>query len=117
MTVAFGGDGRGYVCAARSGHGSDLSAGNPDADRAVYVWRTDDGGRTFSAPVTLVEGAYSDHPWVAAGPGRTPEGHNVYVAWGAGDSHTALESPAPPMAERASSRRAGSWGRPGSRPW
>ena len=91
VTVAFGGDGRGYVCAARSGHGSDLSAGNPDADRAVYVWRTDDGGRTFSAPVTLVEGAYSDHPWVAAGPGRTPEGHNVYVAWGAGDSHTALE--------------------------
>jgi hypothetical protein len=91
VTVAFGGDGRGYVCAARSGHGSDLSAGNPDANRAVYVWRTDDGGRTFSAPVTLVEGVYSDHPWVAAGPGRTPEGHNVYVAWGAGDSHTALE--------------------------
>ncbi len=91
VTVAFGGDGRGYVCAARSGHGSNLSPTNPDANRAVYVWRTDDGGRSFSAPVTLVEGVYSDHPWVAAGQGQTPEGHNVYVAWGAGASHTALE--------------------------
>jgi hypothetical protein len=91
VTVAFGGDGRGYVCAARSGHGSNLSPTNPDANRAVYVWRTDDGGHSFSAPVTLVEGVYSDHPWVAAGQGQTPSGHNVYVAWGAGASHTALD--------------------------
>jgi hypothetical protein len=91
VTVAFGGDGRGYVCAARSGHGANLTPANPDANRAVYVWRTDDGGRSFSAPVTLVEGIYSDHPWVAAGQGQTPSGHNVYVAWGAGGSHTALD--------------------------
>jgi hypothetical protein len=91
VTVAFGGNGRGYVCAARSGHGSRLSAANPDANRAVYVWRTDDGGRTFPAPVTLIEGVYSDHPWVAAGQGQDSSGHNVYVAWGAGASHTALE--------------------------
>src|SRR6516164_1978634 len=91
VTVAFGGDGRGYVCAARSGHGSNLSPANPDANRAVYVWRTGDGGRTFSAPVTLVEGVYSDHPWVAAGQGQAPSGHNVYVAWGTGASHTALD--------------------------
>ena len=91
VTVAFGGDGRGYVCAARSGHGANLSPANPDANRGVYVWRTGDGGRTFSAPVTLVEGVYSDHPWVAAGQGQAPSGHNVYVAWGAGNSHTALE--------------------------
>jgi hypothetical protein len=91
VTVAFGGNGRGYVCAARSGHGSNLSPSNPDANRAVYVWETDDGGRTFSAPVTLVEGVYSDHPWVAAGQGQGPAGRNVYVAWGAGASHTALE--------------------------
>ena len=64
---------------------------NPDANRAVYVWRTDDGGRSFSAPVTLVEGVYSDHPWVAAGQGQAPAGHNVYVAWGSGASHTALD--------------------------
>jgi hypothetical protein len=91
VTVAFDGDGRGYVCAARSGHGSNLTPANPDANRAVYVWRTDDGGRSFSAPVTLVEGIYSDHPWVAAGQGRTPSQHNVYAAWGAGASHTALD--------------------------
>jgi len=91
VTVAFGGDGRGYVCAARSGHGANLAAPNPDANRAVYVWRTDDGGRTFSAPVTLVQGVYSDHPWVAAGQGQAPGGHDVYVAWGAGGSHTAVE--------------------------
>jgi hypothetical protein len=91
VTVAFGGDGRGYVCAARSGHGSNLTPTHPDANRAVYVWRTDDGGRSFSAPVTLVEGIYSDHPWVAADQGQTPSRHNVYVAWGAGASHTALD--------------------------
>jgi len=91
VTVAFGGDGRGYVCAARSGHGSNLTPSHPDANRAVYVWRTDDGGRSFSVPVTLVEGIYSDHPWVAAGQGQTLSHHNVYVAWGAGASHTALD--------------------------
>jgi hypothetical protein len=91
VTAAFGGNGRGYICAARSGHGSDLSRSNPDANRAVYVWRTDDGGRTFSPPVTVVEGVYSDHPWVAAGQDHDLAGNNVYVAWGAGASHTALE--------------------------
>jgi hypothetical protein len=91
VTVAFGGNGSGYVCAARSGHGAGLSQANPDAHRAVYLWRTDDGGRTFSAPVTLVEGVYSDHPWVAAGQGGNAPGNNVYVAWGAGAAHTAVD--------------------------
>ncbi len=84
VTVAFGGNGRGYVCAARSGHGGNGNPANPDVNRAVYVWRTDDGGRTYSAPVTLVEGIYSDHPWVAAGQDQASSGHNVYVAWGGG---------------------------------
>lgn len=91
VTVACGGNGRGYVCAARSGHGSGLSPANPDANRAVYLWRTDDGGRSFSAPVTLTEGSYSDHPWVAAGQGPGASGCSVYVAWGAGASHTAVD--------------------------
>ena len=91
VTVAFDAHGRGYLCATRSGHGSNLNPANPDANRAVYVWRTDDGGRSFSAPVTVVEGQYCDHPWVATGPGQSPAGHDVYVAWGAGDSHTALD--------------------------
>jgi hypothetical protein len=90
VTAAFDAHGRGYVCATRSGHGSNVGPANPDADRAVYVWRTDDGGRSFSAPVTVVAGQYCDHPWLATG-GQAPAGHDVYVAWGAGDSHTALD--------------------------
>jgi hypothetical protein len=91
VTVAFGGNGRGYVCAARSAHGANVTAANPDVNRAVYVWRTDDGGRGFAAPVTLAEGSYSDHPWIAAGQDQGAAGHYVYAAWGAGPSHTALE--------------------------
>src|SRR5258708_7100775 len=91
VTVACDAHGRGYLCATRSGHGSSLNPANPDTNRAVYVWRTDDGGRSFSAPVTVVEGQYCDHPWVATGQGQSPAGHDVYVAWGAGDSHTALD--------------------------
>jgi hypothetical protein len=91
VTVAFDAHGRGYVCATRSGHGSHLGPANPDANRAVFVWRTDDGGRTFSPPVTVVGGQYCDHPWLATGQGQSPAGRDVYVAWGAGDSHTALD--------------------------
>jgi hypothetical protein len=91
VTVAFDANGRGYVCATRSGHGATVNPANLYADRAVYVWRTDDGGRSFSAPATLVEGQYCDHPWIATGESQTPHGQNVYVAWGAGVSHTALE--------------------------
>lgn len=73
VTVAFDAQGRGYVCAASSG-----------GDRAVYLWRTDDGGRTFSAPVTLATGEHFDHPWVGTGGGTSPAQRNVYVAWGSG---------------------------------
>jgi len=90
VTVAFDAHGRGYVCATRSGH-NPVNPANLYADRAVYVWRTDDGGRTFAAPVTLVAGQYCDHPWIATGPGQTAPSQNVYVAWGAGASHTALD--------------------------
>jgi hypothetical protein len=91
VTVAFDAHGRGYICATRSGNGSHSNPADLYADRAVYVWRTDDGGRSFSAPVTLVSGRYCDHPWIATGPGQAPAGENVYVAWGAGASHTALD--------------------------
>ena len=79
VTVAFDGLGRGYVCATSYAGG-----------RAIYTWRTDDGGRSFSAPVTLLEGQYCDHPWLAIGQGQTPSEHNVYVTWAEGDSKTAL---------------------------
>jgi len=74
VTVAFDAHGRGYVCATSYGGG-----------RAVYVWRTDDGGRSFSAPVTVVAGEYCDHPWLATGTGNTAAGRNAYVVWAAGD--------------------------------
>lgn len=80
VTVAFDGLGRGYVCA------TSYAAG-----RAIYVWRTDDGGQSFSVPVTLLEGQYCDHPWLAIGQGQTPSEYNAYVAWAAGDSKTALD--------------------------
>jgi hypothetical protein len=91
VSVAFDAHGRGYVCATRAGHAADLSPANPDAHRAVYVWRTDDGGRSFSAPVTLLQGQYCDHPYVAADRDQTAGRPGVYVAWGAGPSHTALD--------------------------
>jgi hypothetical protein len=91
VTVAFDAGGRGYVCATRAGHAANPNPDNPDATRAVYVWRTDDGGRSFSAPVTLLQGQYCDHPYLATDQGHTPDEDNVYVAWGAGVSHTALD--------------------------
>lgn len=72
VTVAFDDHGRGYVCATSQSGG-----------RHGYVWRTDDGGRNFSAPVTL-EGQYFDHPWIATGTGQTLSERNVYVAWAGG---------------------------------
>jgi hypothetical protein len=91
VTVAFDSAGRGYLCATRAGDRSNVNPSNPDANRGVYVWRTNDGGRNFSAPVTLLEGQYCDHPWMRVGAGQTPSEDNVYAVWGAGASHTALD--------------------------
>jgi hypothetical protein len=83
VTVAFDPRGRGYLCASR--------AANTPGGRAMFVWRTDDGGRSFSAPVALVpEGAPElDHQTIAAGAGPAPSDRNVYVVWagGADDRH------------------------------
>ncbi len=78
VTVAFDAHGRGYICATTY-----------ESGRAIYVWRTDDGGRSFSAPLPVLENQYCDHPWLATGQGRTPSEHNVYIVWGAGNSRTA----------------------------
>src|SRR5262249_28819469 len=59
--------------------------------RAMFVWRTDDGGRSFSAPVALVPQGVPmlDHPGIAAAAGPAPAQRNAYLAWagGAGDRH------------------------------
>ena len=97
VTVAFDPHGRGYVCAT--------ATGSSDADRTMYAWRTDDGGRSFSAPVTLVTGGqYFDQPWIAAGAGQTPSERNVYVVWASNArtrAATAWRWPAPPTADES----------------
>lgn len=90
VNVTFDPHGRGYVVAT--------ATGSSNADRAMYAWRTDDGGRSFSAPVTMVSGGqYFDAPWIAAGNGQTPSDRNVYVVWASnqnegGDSVTMRRS-------------------------
>jgi hypothetical protein len=78
VTVAFDPQGRGYLLATR--------ASNTPGGRAMFVWRTNDGGRSFSAPLALVpEGVPElDHPGIAAGAGQTPSQRNVYVVWAGG---------------------------------
>jgi hypothetical protein len=80
VSVAFDAQGRGYLCATSYAGG-----------RAVFVWRTDDGGRTLSEPVTVLENQYCDHPWLATGQGRNQSQRYAYVVWGAGNSKTALD--------------------------
>jgi hypothetical protein len=66
-TVSFDAAGRGYVCA------------NTDD---LHVWRTDDGGRTFAAPVLATRGHKLDHPWLAADPSpASGEAAWLYAAW------------------------------------
>jgi hypothetical protein len=75
-TVTFGASGRGYVCA------------NTDD---LHVWRTDDGGRTFSAPVLATRGHKLDHPWLAADPSSGPPSTtHLYGVW-TGSDNTHLE--------------------------
>jgi hypothetical protein len=70
-TVTFDATGRGYVCA------------NTDD---LHVWRTDDGGRTFDAPVLATRGHKLDHLWLAADVATT----HLYGAW-TGPANTQLE--------------------------
>jgi hypothetical protein len=52
----------------------------------MFAWRTDDGGRSFSAPLALApEGVpMIDHQVIAAGAGQAPSQRNVYVVWAGG---------------------------------
>lgn len=82
VTVAFDPAGRGFVCAMAT---SNVTRD----DRGVYVWRTDDGGRSFAAPVTVMAGQFADHPWLAASRSPGTWAENVYAVWVAAD-HQAL---------------------------
>jgi hypothetical protein len=78
VTVDFDAQGRGYVCA------TGYTAGGR-GDRRVYVWRTDDGGRSFAPPVAAMAGQFDDHPWLAADRCGGPSAGNLYVVWAAAD--------------------------------
>jgi hypothetical protein len=76
-TVTFDATGRGYVCA------------NTDD---LHVWRTDDGGRSFAAPVLATRGHKLDHPWLAADPAPGPPSTiHLYGIWTGGPDNTQLE--------------------------
>lgn len=81
VTVAFTPDGRGFVAAMATSEQSR-------SDRGVYHWRTDDGGRTFQPPVTVVCGVFVDHPTLSAETGRGAQAR-LYASWVA-DDHMAL---------------------------
>jgi hypothetical protein len=79
VTAAFDLRGAGFVAAMATRR---TAQGLSQIDRGVYVWRTDDGGRTFHRPVAVTRGHFADHPWLGAGlsPGTAED---VYVAWSA----------------------------------
>jgi hypothetical protein len=80
VTVAFDGRGAGFVAAMATSH---TAQGLSQTERGVYVWRTDDGGRTFHAPAAVVSRQFTDHPWLAAD--TSPGAQDLYVAWTAAD--------------------------------
>lgn len=77
-TVAFTGGGIGYVAALM------WQGGNGAASRVtrggVFLWRTRDGGRSFSKPIPVYVGrGFQDHPWLAVR--NTRRGPLLLLAW------------------------------------
>ena len=68
-SVAFDAHGTGFVVAGSMTENSN--------NRGVYLWRTADGGKTFSRPSAVASGEFVDHPWLAI----DPAADNLYVAW------------------------------------
>ena len=75
MSAAFDSTGRGFACGS---FGSAVKAGT-----SVLVWRTDDGGRTFTRSVVAGQGANLDRPWLTA-ERRSPG--VVHVVWSEGSA-------------------------------
>ena len=73
VSAAFDSAGRGFVCG---------SFGSP-SQSSVLIWRTDDGGRTFTHPTVIGQSTNLDRPWLATDR-HTPG--MVHVAWAQGTS-------------------------------
>jgi hypothetical protein len=78
VSVSFDATGRGFVCGLLVAPGSAKGAG-----RGVYIWRTEDGGRTFATPTAVTQPGALDRPWLATEP-RWPGA--VHVVWTEGAS-------------------------------
>jgi hypothetical protein len=78
VSAGFDGTGRGFVCGLMVASGSPKGSG-----RSVHVWRTEDGGRTFTPPVAVTEAGLLDRPWLAT-ERRWPQA--VHVVWSEGPS-------------------------------
>jgi hypothetical protein len=68
-SVAFDARGSGFIVSGSMTENSN--------NRGVYIWRTRDGGRTFSRPTAVASGEFIDHPWLAI----DPAANDLYVAW------------------------------------
>src|SRR5262249_39298313 len=86
-----------YLCASR--------AANTPGGRAMFVWHTDDGGRSFSAPLALVPQGVPElgHPAVATRTGPAPSQRTAHVVWAGGGPvppppRTRTAPPTPPAA-------------------
>lgn len=78
VSAGFDGAGRGFVCGLLVASGSSKAG-----QRSVYVWRTEDGGRRFDAPVAVTGDSALDRPWLATDPGRPGA---IHVVWSDGAS-------------------------------
>jgi hypothetical protein len=72
VSAAFDGSGRCFVS------GLVVTDGG---ERGAYVWRSDDGGRTFTAPLELGTSPALDRPWLATEDG---DSRSVHVVWSNG---------------------------------
>lgn len=77
-TVGFDDHGHGFVVALLShgggGYPSRVTRGG------VFLWRTDDGGRSFAKPLPVYVGpGFQDHPWLAIR--RSGDRTALLVAW------------------------------------
>lgn len=74
VSAAFDSTGHGFVCGL---------FGTPAGQNSVLVWRTGDGGRTFTRSAVVGQGANLDRPWLATDRHRPGV---VHVVWSEGAS-------------------------------
>jgi hypothetical protein len=81
VTIVFDASGNAVVAALLSNAARNTFSNR----RGVAVWRTINGGRSFSRPVVVLRGQFADHPWLAIDPPTTSHGRVrrqvLYLVW------------------------------------